>query len=374
MPRDAAPRSLLPWLLAFAAMGAALWLSRPRPEPPRPVPRAEPRPVVARGDLSEAEKSTIELFRASSPSVVHIAHVALVRDRWSLDVTEIARGTGSGFLWDDAGHVVTNAHVVQGTERFRVTLADGTSWPATVVGAEPGRDVAVLKVEGAPPEQLRALPVGTSADLVVGQTVFAIGNPFGLDQTLTTGVISGLGREIRSPSGRAIRDVIQTDAAINPGNSGGPLLDSAGRVVGMNTAIFNPAVSAGIGFAVPIDTIQRVVPRLIRGIEAPSVGFGITVVPDHLVSGRGLRGVAVREVTPGSAAERAGLRPLVEDEKGSARLGDVIVAIDGEPIHNSFDLVDVLDRHRPGDTVTVTVLRGREEQNLQATLQALGTE
>jgi S1-C subfamily serine protease len=382
--RSVPPRpTVIPWAVALAAVLALAWVTLRGPPggrggaPLTPLhdPTAAPRPIVARGDLSELERATIELFRQASPSVVHIANVALRRSAFQLDATELPQGAGTGFLWDEQGHVVTNGHVVLRGDAFRVTLADDTSWPARLVGAELARDVAVLKIDGAPPEGLRPLAVGTSRDLVVGQSVFAIGNPFGLDQTLTVGVISGLGREIRSPSGRTIRDVIQTDAAINPGNSGGPLLDSAGRVVGMNTAIYSPSgASAGIGFAVPIDPIHRIVVRLIRG-KGPRAGFGIRLVPDHLMAGRGIDGVAVLEVVPDGAAARAGLRPVREEGRGGRMvLGDVITAIDGRPVRDQAELFDVLEERAPGDEVTATVRDASGERRVTLRLQALGAE
>jgi S1-C subfamily serine protease len=334
---------------------------------------AAPRPVTARGELAPAETSTIELFRTASPSVVFIANLALRRNIFSLDVTAIQQGTGTGFLWDAAGYIVTNAHVVEGGQAFRVTLADQSDWPASVVGVAPDQDVAVLKLEDAPADKLRALALGTSADLQVGQSVFAIGNPFGLDQTLTTGVISGLGREIRARSGRRIDGVIQTDAAINPGNSGGPLLDSAGRVVGMNTAIFSPSgASAGIGFAVPIDIINRVVPRLIRGERIERIGLGITMVPDDVAQRIRLPGVLVHEVRPGSAAEQAGLRPTRRNTAtGSLVLGDVIVAIEGRRVRTQHELLDVLQDHAEGEEVALQVLRGRSQVDLRVRLERI---
>jgi len=214
---------------------------------------AEPRAVTARGDLAEDEKGTISLFKAVSPSVVYITTMAVRQEFFSLRALEVPQGAGSGFVWNDNGYIVTNYHVIAEAQGARVTLADRSTWSAQLVGAEPDKDIAVLKID-APKHLLPPIPLGTSSDLQVGQKVFAIGNPFGFDQTLTTGVISGLGREIESATHRLIQGVIQTDAAINPGNSGGPLLDSAGRVIGINTAIVSPSGAyAGIGFAVPVD-------------------------------------------------------------------------------------------------------------------------
>ncbi len=227
-------------------------------------PRAAARAVTARGELFTDEKSTISLFKQASPSVVHITAITVQRDFFSLNLYQIPEGTGSGFVWDTNGNIITNFHVIQNADAAQVTLADQSAWKARRVGAAPDKDLAVLRID-APANRLKAIPLGTSKDLQVGQRVFAIGNPFGLDQSLTTGVISALGREIESVTRRPIQGVIQTDAAINPGNSGGPLLDSAGRLIGVNTAIYSPSGgSAGIGFAIPADTVNRIVPELIR--------------------------------------------------------------------------------------------------------------
>ncbi|MHC5010305.1 MAG: S1C family serine protease [Planctomycetota bacterium] len=365
---------VLPYFLAFLALGALGWVLAERRRDPAPPP-ADPRPVAARGDLDTQEQSTIELFRRASPSVVHIANVALRRNPWTRDVTAIPQGAGSGFIWDEDGHVVTNAHVLRDGDRFDVTLADGNTWPARLVGAEVDKDVAVLRIDGPEDQTYRPLAVGTSADLQVGQSVYAIGNPFGLDQTLTTGVISGLGREIRALTGRRIRDVIQTDAAINPGNSGGPLLDSAGRLLGMNTALYSPTgTSAGIGFAVPVDTINRIVPRLLGGDRAQRAGLGVTFLPSNYTVGR-IRGVVVQQVMPDSAAARAGLQPTRRDPKsGRVILGDVIVALDGRPVTSEVDLLDLLDEKEIGDLVTVTVERGKTRTDVDLTLQPVDVQ
>jgi S1-C subfamily serine protease len=243
------------------AVGAVLvWRFAPQLSNRWTESNALPRPVAQRGELFEDEKRTIDIFKRSSPSAVHITTIGRPSGR---NPGRIPRGTGSGFVWDQEGHIVTNYHVIQGAAAAQVTLADGSDWKARLVGEVPDKDLAVLAID-APPERLHPIPIGTSHDLLVGQKVFAIGNPFGLDQTLTTGTISALGREIESPSGQAISDVIQTDAAINPGNSGGLLLDSAGRLIGVNTAIQSPSGAfAGVGFAIPVDEVNRVVPQLI---------------------------------------------------------------------------------------------------------------
>ena len=320
------------------------------------------------------ERSTIEVFRRVSNSVVFITNKELVRRDWfSLDVTEVPRGTGSGFIWDDKGHVVTNYHVVQGNQytRYSATLADGSVQDAVLVGIEPTKDIAVLRLE-TPPHTLTPVAVGTSNNLLVGQKVLAIGNPFGLDQTLTTGIISALGREIQSVAGTTIHDVIQTDASINPGNSGGPLLDSAGRVIGINTAIYSTTgSSAGIGFAVPIDTVSRVVPELIEFGHVKRAGLGILRVADNHARRWGIQGVIIQEVVRFGAAEKAGLRPASVDAAGRVRIGDVIVAIDDHEVHNFDDLYAALDGREAGESVTVRVRRDDKTITVRVELQEL---
>ncbi len=332
---------------------------------------AAPRPVTPRGDLAADEKATVELFERSSPSVVHITTKERQTDWLGRNVFEVPQGTGSGFLWDGEGHVVTNVHVIEGGDTADVTLSDQSTWRARFVGAAADKDIAVLRID-APRGALRPLPVGTSGDLRVGQKVFAIGNPFGLDQTLTTGVISGLDREIRLESSRVIRGVIQTDAAVNPGNSGGPLLDSSGRLIGVNTAIHSPTgASVGIGFAVPVDTVNRLVPQIIRTGRVASPSLGIRILPDDSARRLGVEGVPIGEVVRGSPAERAGLRGLQRVRGGRPRLGDVIVGLDGKPIAGEKDLSLALDDHAVGDTVTIRVLRGNSTVDVSVTLAAM---
>ncbi|MEN6423835.1 MAG: trypsin-like peptidase domain-containing protein [Phycisphaerales bacterium] len=332
---------------------------------------AAPRAVTARGDLAADEKGTIDLFKTVSPSVVYITTLTVQQDFFSFRALEVPQGSGSGFIWDDQGYIVTNYHVIAEARGARVTLADRSTWQAQYVGAEPDKDLAVLKID-APKNLLPPIPIGTSTDLQVGQKVFAIGNPFGFDQTLTTGVISSLGREIVSATQRPIQGVIQTDAAINPGNSGGPLLDSAGRVIGINTAIVSPSGAyAGIGFAVPVDVVNRIVPQIISGEKIKKPGLGIRPVEDHWVRRFGLEGVLFSQVVSGSGAEKAGLQPTVQDTRGRILLGDLIVAIDGKPIRNSNDLFRVLDNHEVGDTVKVTVQREDRRGDVEVTLQAV---
>ena len=332
---------------------------------------AQPRAVTARGDLAEDEKSTIELFRRASPSVVYITSMTVRRDFFSLNVMKVPQGTGSGFVWDPNGYIVTNFHVIKDGQDFTVTLADHSAWQAQVVGAAPDKDLAVLKID-APKEVLPAIAVGSSSDLEVGQKVFAIGNPFGFDQTLTTGVISGLGREIESVTRRPIEGVIQTDAAINPGNSGGPLLDSAGRVIGINTAIFSPSGAyAGIGFAVPVDVVNRLVPQIIRTGRVTKAGLGVTIADDSVVRRLGGEGVLIVGVRPDGAADRAGVRPMRRDGRGRIILGDLIVKIDDKAVSDSRDLFRILDAQSVGDAVTLHVRRGDEITQLSVTLQAV---
>jgi len=334
-------------------------------------PRAAPRQIAARGDLAPQEKSTIALFRQASPSVVHITAIAVQRDLFTLKPYQIPEGTGSGFIWDTSGNVITNFHVIQNADAAQVTLSDQSNWKAKLVGAAPDKDLAVLKID-APANRLPAIPVGTSKDLQVGQSVFAIGNPFGLDQSLTTGVISALGREIESVTRRPIQGVIQTDAAINPGNSGGPLLDSAGRLIGVNTAIYSPSgASAGIGFAIPVDTVNRIVPEVIRYGKVTRPGIGIQIAEDQIAERLGVNGVLVVDVVAGSAAAKAGLRPTRREVSGRVRLGDVITAINGQKVASPNELFLLLEKYKVGDAVNVTVLRDEKSVQIKMTLDAV---
>jgi S1-C subfamily serine protease len=326
-------------------------------------PAPAPREITARGDLAADEQNTIAIFESVSPSVVNITTTARVRDYWTRRVSEVPRGTGSGFVWDDQGHVVTNFHVIRGASRALVGLDSGRTFEAVLVGASPEHDLAVLKINvkiDAPPP----VPVGTSADLKVGQKAFAIGNPFGLDHTLTTGVISALDRTLPGENGPDIEGLIQTDAAINPGNSGGPLIDSAGRLIGINTAIYSPSgASAGIGFAVPVDVVNRVVPRLIADgrFVRPVIGIqGDDDVSARLLADVGVEGVAVLGVTPGSPADRFGLRPAMRARDGRIVIGDVIQAIDGKPVRSLAELTTILESHAVGDVVVLTIWRDGE--------------
>jgi S1-C subfamily serine protease len=365
-PRPALRRSrgrssLLTFLLGVAVVLLVLQVVRPgflsRRAGPPGEPATAPQPVVARGDLAEDEQATIELFRRTSPSVVFITTLAR-QPLGFLSVEDVPAGTGSGFLWDREGHLVTNFHVIQGASAARVTLHDQSVWPASLVGVAPDQDLAVLRIR-APAEKLSPVLVGTSRELLVGQKVFAIGNPFGLDFTLTTGIVSALGRSIQAVTGRKIEDVIQTDAAINPGNSGGPLLDSAGRLVGVNTQIASPSgASAGIGFAVPVDTVNRVVPELIGHGRVVRPRLGIATAPEWVLRRAGLEGVLVMSVAEGSAAARAGLRGTSRAEDGSIVLGDVVQGLGARKVASLDDLYAALEEHEPGDTVSLRVLRG----------------
>ena len=334
------------------------------------VVSGEPRAITPRGDLSSDETSTIELFKAVSPAVVHVTSVEVRRGRLSLNMFEIPQGTGSGFVWDTDGHVVTNFHVIQNADRAEVTLNDNTVWRATLVGTAPDKDVAVLKID-APKDKLTKIALGTSNNLQVGQKVFAIGNPFGLDQTLTTGVISGLGREIQSVTKRPISGVIQTDAAINPGNSGGPLLDSAARLIGINTAIYSPSGAyTGIGFAVPVDTVNRIVPQLLAHGKVVRPGLGIVPASEQIVRQLKVQGVLVLSVPDGSAAQQAGLVGTTQGPQ-SWILGDLIVSLDGEPVKELNDLYRALDKHEVGDVVKLDVVRKGEKRTVEVKLQPL---
>ncbi len=339
------------------------------PKPWRDLdPGALERPVSARGDLAQIETTTIGVFRAASPSVVHITTLVNAARPFSMAVQQVPEGTGSGFVWDQDGHVVTNFHVISGADAAVIVLADGTSWQGRLVGAYPEKDLAVLGID-APGAKLQPIALGTSAGLEVGQMVFAIGNPFGLDQTLTTGVVSALGREIEAVPGRNIRDVIQTDAAINPGNSGGPLLDSAARLIGINSSILSPSGAfAGVGFAIPVDAVNQVVTELIRSGRVVRPGLGVALAPDQLSERLGLGGVLVMAVDPQGPGAAAGLRPTERDLQGNLRLGDVITAIGDDRVTSTEDYFSALEQHEPGERVTLTLERGGQPQSVEVTL------
>jgi S1-C subfamily serine protease len=348
----------------------------PTPAPPPSDPRggAEPRAVADRGDLAADEVATIDLFERSKGAVVHITTTQRVRDPWSRNVMSIPSGTGSGFVWDGDGHVVTNNHVIAQASGAQVRLNDGREVPAALVGTSPAHDLAVLRIQ-VKERQPAALPIGTSANLRVGQKVFAIGNPFGLDWSLTTGVVSALNRSLPTQDETGlIQDLVQTDAAINPGNSGGPLLDSAGRLIGVNTAIFSPSGAyAGVGFAVPVDTVNRVVPQLIsRGrYTRPLLGVSVDAGLNEMVERQmGVKGVAVAAVERGSPAAEAGLRGARQDRSGGIVPGDLILAVDGRAVTEPADLIARLDERKVGDVVKLRVLRDGRETEVSAKLAA----
>ncbi|WP_374602703.1 S1C family serine protease [Niveibacterium sp.] len=348
------------WLLAGAVLASAATMVAPDLLARVAGNAATPRAVPPRGELQPDEKATIALFERSRDAVVFITTRERVRDLWTRNVMTVPKGSGSGFLWDESGYVVTNYHVIEGASEATVRLADGTDYRSTLVGASPEHDIAVLRIKLGD-KRLAPIPLGSSGDLRVGQKVFAIGNPFGLDWTLTSGIVSALDRSLGEDDGRAIHHLIQTDAAINPGNSGGPLLDSAGRLIGINTMIYSPSgASAGIGFAVPADTVNRVVPELIRSgrYERPNLGLEL----DERINARlarmfDMRGVFVVKVERGSAAEVAGLRGVGFTANGSVIIGDVITAVDGKPIESVDKLLALLDDRRGAAQVLLTVTR-----------------
>ncbi|UPT76749.1 trypsin-like peptidase domain-containing protein [Sulfurovum sp. XGS-02] len=331
----------------------------------------EPRSVTARGTLSAAEKTNIEIFQKSSPSVVYITTLEDTLNLWTRDITRIPRGTGSGFIWDRQGHIITNYHVLQGASAVRIRLSDQRTFNATLIGASPEHDLAVLRIPMIT-NMPKPLSIGTSHDLQVGQMTYAIGNPFGLDHTLTTGVVSALNRSLRNNYGSSIEELIQTDAAINPGNSGGPLLDSAGRLIGINTALFSPSGTyAGIGFAVPVDTVNRIVPRIIKEGHYQRPKLGITInekLNKEITKELGISGVAIIEVQPNSAAQNAGLSGVTI--QNSARVsGDIIVGIDEHKIETIQMLLSTLEKYDIGDRVKVKLFRKGQVREVPLTLE-----
>ncbi len=315
-----------------------------------------PRAVTPRGDLAAFEQSTVTLFEEASPSVVYI----FTRNRGAR-----GSGAGSGLVWDRAGHVVTNFHVVQGADSVAVRLDDGEAVRASVIGTAPDSDLAVVRLRETR-GGIRPIPIGTSGDLKVGQSVFAIGNPFGLSRTLTTGVISALNRSLPISNDREVRGVIQTDAAINPGNSGGPLLDSAGRLIGVNTAILSDTgSSSGIGFAVPVDIVNRIVPRLIRDGAVPRPGIGIVVMREDSAARLGVAGLVVSRVLPGSEAEKAGLKAADLERQ---LLGDVIVRVNGAPVRSVSEFAAELSQAGIGAQVELTVINQGRRRSVWVTV------
>jgi S1-C subfamily serine protease len=351
---------LLRPLLLMALLASAAWYFFPEIAYRLARAEAAPRQVLPRGELTPDEKSNITIFESSKSSVVFISTRERIRDFWTRDVLTVPRGTGSGFIWDEHGHVVTNLHVIAGAAEANVRLADGRDYSADLVGASAAHDIAVLRIRvpGNPPAPI---PIGTSEDLLVGQKVYAIGNPFGLDWTLTTGIVSALDRSLTGEDGRVIQHLIQTDAAINPGNSGGPLLDSAGRLIGINTAIYSPSgASAGVGFAVPVDTVNRVVPELIsKGhYSPPSLGIETDELLSRAIARQfGVAGAPVVRVRPGTGAAQAGLQGIRSGPRNSIIPGDVITAIDGKKVDTVARFIAMLDDYKPGDVVKLTVWR-----------------
>jgi len=364
-----------PWLLPSLLLGVGLGILISvglihAVEALRPAAVAD-RAVTPRAGLDADERSTIALFHQASRSVVFITTTTRQMDFWTRNVFEVPQGSGSGFVWDESGHIVTNYHVVQGAASAKVTLGE-TEYDADTVGVAPDHDLAVLEIR-TERANLAPLGIGTSADLQVGQKVFAIGNPFGLDHTLTTGIVSALGRTIQSVTNRPIDGAIQTDAAINPGNSGGPLLDSAGRLIGVNTAIYSPSgASAGIGFAVPVDTVSRIVPELITHgrVERPLLGVVLDDPMSTLVTKRlGVEGVLLITVAEGSPAEAAGLRGTRRSRAGIIP-GDIVQEVDGKKVKTRDELLGQIANHRPGDTVSLTVWRDQAARKVRVTLGA----
>jgi S1-C subfamily serine protease len=352
--------------LFFSATGFANWESRLLGNN-----GAYDTPMATPIKLGPDERETISIFERATKSVVFITNTAFRRDYWSLNTFEIPQGSGSGIIWDLQGHIVTNYHVVYGADSIQVVLSDQTSVQAQVVGIDPDHDLAVLRIHTSK-DHLFPIDVGNSQGLQVGQKVLAIGNPFGLDHTLTTGVVSALGRTIKSMNDRTIEGVIQTDAAINPGNSGGPLLDSDGRLIGINTQIISPSGAyAGIGFAVPVNTITRVIPQLIQFGKLIRPGMGISVIPDSIAARWGIQGLIIAKVEPGSPADKAGLKSAKETRLGRIKLGDIITKINQEPVKIFDDLMRILDRHKVGDRITVEVHRNGKSRKVKVRLKSI---
>ena len=371
---------LFSFVIVLAAFGAGLYLSplasrgaaetvstsaddlvtvnHPTGTAPTPAERITPDALTSAeaSAYTPSELHTIRLFENASPSVCYITTKTRQRNYWNYNVTEVPSGSGSGFVWDKDGHIITNFHVINGASRAIVTLANGESYDAEVAGIAREKDLAVLKIN-APVNELDPIPVGTSTGIRVGQAVYAIGNPFGLDQTLTTGIVSALDREIKSQAGVPIRGVIQSDAAINPGNSGGPLLDSGGELIGVNTAIYSPSgASAGIGFSIPVDVVRYVVPDLIRygEIRRATIGVDFRQI-------RGNNGLMIYEVLPDGPADAAGLRGLSQDPRGNWVLGDILVGINGQPVTNTTQYFLEMEKFSPGEVVRLNVVRDERE-------------
>ena len=372
---NATLRKKLIWGAVAGAAAGILWTAlAAKPQPPVPATYIDTVQEVTAAPVAmgSEEQAIISVFERAAPSVVFIKSAAYTRDYFSLDIYEIPQGAGSGFIWDDQGHVVTNFHVIYQASSIEVTLSDQKAYPAKVIGVSPDHDLAVLKID-APRKTLTPLAVGSSSGLVVGQKALVIGNPFGLDHSLTTGVVSALGRSISSITNRKIHDMIQTDAAINPGNSGGPVLDSSGSLIGVATAIYSPSGAySGVGFAIPVNTVKRVVPQLIKFGKIKRVGLGISLLPDAIRGRFGLDGAVVLEIGADSAAQKAGLMPTAGDAHGQVILGDIIVAIDGSPIRVNEDLVSFFEqKYQAGDKINIEYLRNGLRKKTTAVLQDL---
>lgn len=317
------------------------------------------------------ESKAVNIFKKASKSVVFITSIEVKTSFFSLNVYKIPKGTGTGFIWDRNGHIVTNYHVIEDAGEVEITLSDHSVWPAEIVGTAPDKDLAVLKID-APKEILIPLNIGTSKQLMVGQLVYAIGNPFGLDQTMTSGIISALNREIESTSRRTIQGVIQTDAAINPGNSGGPLLNSKGELIGVNTAIYSPVgVNSGIGFAVPVDIVSKVIPELIVYGKLIKPGLDVTIADQRVLERLGIKGVLIVDVFPGGNAYRAGLKGTYI-KYGNIILGDVIVEIGDKSISNNNDYFNALENYKVGDVVEIGFIRNKKKKFAKVKLKAQG--
>jgi 2-alkenal reductase len=320
-----------------------------------------PRPIAPRASLTEEENSAIEVFNRFSPSVAFIMTEAGGGLSSLLGSREVRIGAGSGFVWDTQGHIVTNFHVIEGAEVIGVQFGSDELLHAKVVGAAPDYDLAVIRLEG-PPREFQPLPLGESKNLQIGQIVYAIGNPFGLTRTMTQGIVSALNRSLPTESQREIKGVIQTDAAINPGNSGGPLLDSAGRLIGVTSAIVSQTGNfSGVGFAVPVDIVNQIVPELIKTGRVPRPGIGIAALPEEVSARLGIQGVVIVQVIPGSPAAKAGLRPA---DLATARIGDVIVAIDGHRVHSIAELAAELTKIGIGNKAELTLVRDGKEHKV----------
>ncbi len=320
--------------------------------------------------LTDDESNNMAVFSAVSPSVVFVTNTQLRRQRFSLNVMEIPRGSGTGFVWDESGLIVTNFHVVYQANKITITLHSGKSYDAEVIGSSAEKDIALLRID-APEEALTAIPLGDSDQLSVGRKVLAIGNPFALDTTLTVGVVSALGREIKSINNRTIKNVIQTDAGLNPSNSGGPVLKSTGARVGVNTAIYSPSgASAGIGFAIPVNTVKLIIPQLLQHGRLYRPVLGIETMSDYWAKRLNVKGVVVFSVRDGLPAERSGMIGVREDWRGNIHLGDVIIAINDEPVTNEDTMLGLLEQLEPGDSVKVTTLRDETIHNYEVELAA----